>query len=151
MVGQIKKYRDKLFTKPITVTSKNGRTIVIQPQRTNNLMERFFRELNRGSRKRTGRKSLGKVLASMLAETPLVKNLENAKYEKIILSGCTNLSERFAEIEASLVREKMRQETRETEKLHSVVKRIIRTPKLPYYLIGARISGCTKCDQAAHY
>ena len=91
MVGQIKKYWDKLFTKPITVTSKNGKTMAIQPQRTNNLMERFFRELNRGSRRRTGGKTLGRVLATMLAETPLVKNLENIKYEKILLNGCAAL------------------------------------------------------------
>jgi hypothetical protein len=136
MVGQIKKYWDKLFTKPISVTSKNGKTMVIQPQRTNNLMERFFRELNRGSRRRTGGKTLGKVLATMLAETPLVKNLENAKYEKIILSGCCDLPERFAEIEASLVREKMKQATQEAEKLPSVVKCLIRMPKLPDHVIG---------------
>ncbi len=139
LVGQIKKYWDKLFTKPITVTSKSGQTIVIQPQRTNNLMERFFRELNRGSRRRTGGKTLGRVLATMLAETPLVKNLENAKYEKIILNDCVDLSERFAEIEAGLVRKKMRQATQETEKLDSAVKRLIKTPKLPDYLIGACI------------
>jgi hypothetical protein len=135
MLGQIKKYWDKLFTKPITVTSKNGKTMVIQPQRTNNLMERFFRELNRGSRRRTGGKTLGKVLTTMLAETPLVKNLENAKYEKIILSGCSDLSERFAEIEAGLVREKMKQATQEAWKLPSVVKCLIRMPKLLDHVI----------------
>ena len=148
MVGQIKKYWDKLFTKPIAVTSKNGKTMVVQPQRTNNLMERFFRELNRGSRKRTGGKTLGRVLATMLAETPLVKNLENVKYEKILLNGCADLSERFVEIEASRVREKMRQATQETEKLHSAVKSLIKTPKLPDYLIGASILARTNHDQA---
>ena len=136
MVGQIKKYWEKLFTKPIEVTSKNGQTMTIQPQRTNNLMERFFRELNRGSRRRTGGKSLGRVLLTMLAETPLVKNLENEKYEKIILNGCVTLSERFAEIEAQQVREKMRQATQNAEKLHPAVKRLIRTPNLPDCLIG---------------
>ena len=84
MLKQIKKYWHKLFTKPITVTTKAGQAITIQPQRTNNLMERFFREANRGSRKRTGGKTLGHVLTTMLADTPLVKNLENKKYEEQI-------------------------------------------------------------------
>ena len=109
MVQQIKKYWDKLFTKPITVTTKTGQTMAIQPQRTNNLMERFFREANRDSRKRTGGKTLGHVLTTMLADTPLIKNLENKKYEKIILGGCDTLAERFAEIEAKQVREKLKQ------------------------------------------
>ena len=84
----------------------------------------------------------------MLAETPLVKNLENIKFEKILLNGCADLSGRFVEIEASLVREKMRQATRETEKLNSAVKSLIKTPKLPDYLIGACILARTNHDQA---
>jgi hypothetical protein len=149
MVEQIERYWDKLFTKPIIVTSKNGQTITIQPQRTNNLMERFFRELNRGSRRRTGGKSLGRALVTMLAETPLVKNLENEKYERIILSGHATLSECFAEIEAKRVREKMKQAAQETEKLHPVVKSLIKIPQLPDYLIQACIPACTKDSQAA--
>jgi len=136
MVKQIKKYWNKLFTKPITVTTKAGQTMTIQPQRTNNLMERFFREANRGSRKRTGGKTLGHVLTTMLADTPLVKNLENKKYEKIILGGCDTLAERFSEIEAKEVREKLKQATQREDKLHPAVKRLIKMPKLPDYLIG---------------
>ena len=136
MIVQIKKYWDKLFTKPITVTSKSGQTMTIQPQRTNNLMERFFRELNRSARKRTGGKTLGKVLTAMLAETPLVKNLENRKYEKIILSGCATLAERFAEIEAKQVREKMGQAAQGMEKLHPAVKNFIRKSNLLDRLIS---------------
>jgi hypothetical protein len=149
MVGQIKKYWDKLFTKPITLTSKNGQTRTIQPQRTNNLMERFFRELNRGSRKRTGGKTLGRVLVTMLAETPLVKNLENEKYERILLNGCATLAERFAEIEAQQVREKIREAAQEAEKLHPAIKSIIRNPKLPDYLIETCNSTHQPLDQAA--
>lgn len=136
MVKQIKKYWNKLFTKPITITTKAGKTVTIQPQRTNNLMERFFREANRGSRKRTGGKSLGHVLTTMLADTPLVKNLENKKYEKILLGGCNSLAERFVEIEAKEVREKLKQATQREDKLHPAVKRLIKMPKLPDYLIG---------------
>lgn len=147
IVKQIKKYWHKLFTKPITVTTKAGQIMTIQPQRTNNLMERFFREANRGARKRTGGKTLGHVLTTMLADTPLVKNLENKKYEKIILGGCDTLAERFAEIEAKEVREKLKQATQREDKLHPAVKRLIKMPKLPDYLIG--IPAHTQSNQAA--
>ncbi len=147
MVKQIKKYWNKLFTKPITVTTKTGQAVTIQPQRTNNLMERFFREANRDARKRTGGKTLGHVLTTMLADTPLVKNLENKKYEKIILGDCATLAERFAEIEAKQVREKLTQAMQREDKLHPAVKRIIKIPKLPDYLIG--ISIFPESNQAA--
>jgi len=147
MVKQIKKYWNKLFTKPITVTTKVGQTVTILPQRTNNLMERFFREANRASRKRTGGKTLGHILTTMLADTPLIKNLENKKYEKLILGGCNTLAERFAEIEAKEVREKLKQASQREDKLHPAVKRLIKIPKLPDYLIG--ISSCPQRNQAA--
>lgn len=147
MVKQITKYWNKLFTKPINVTTKAGQTVTIQPQRTNNIMERFFREANRDSRKRTGGKTLGHVLTTMLADTPLVKNLENKKYEKIILGGCDTLAKRFAEIEAKEVREKLKEAAQREDKLHPAVKRLIKMQKLPDYLIG--IPSRPQSDQAA--
>ena len=42
MTEQIDKYWEKLFADPITVTSSSGE-VTIQPQRTNNIFERFFR------------------------------------------------------------------------------------------------------------
>ena len=40
----------------------------------------------------------------MLAQTPLVKNLENPRYVKIISNGKASIAERFAEIEIAQVR-----------------------------------------------
>ncbi|MCD4723060.1 MAG: hypothetical protein K8S13_24850 [Desulfobacula sp.] len=68
MIKQIDKYWDKLFADPITVKTSNDE-ILIQPQRTNNILERFFRELKRRNRKRSGTISLNKRLKSMLADT----------------------------------------------------------------------------------
>jgi len=48
MVDQIDKYRDKLFADPIEVDTPSG-PVRIYPQRTNNILEQFFRELNRGN------------------------------------------------------------------------------------------------------
>ena len=51
MVKQIDKYWDKLFADSIQVVTNTG-TVTLQPQRTNNILERFFRDLKRSDRKR---------------------------------------------------------------------------------------------------
>ena len=71
MIKQIDKYWDKLFADPITVETSSGQ-ITLQPQRTNNILERFFRDLKRRNRKRGSTISLNKRLTSMLADTPLI-------------------------------------------------------------------------------
>ena len=59
---------------------------MIQPQRTNNLMEQSFRFLKRDGRKKTGHKVLSKTLVAMLADTPLVRNLDNPDYLRTLVS-----------------------------------------------------------------
>jgi len=94
MTAQLDKYWDKLFADPISIDTPSG-PVTIQPQRTNNLLERLFRDLKRDSRKRSGAISLNKTLRTILADTPLVKNLDNPEYLEIILDGCKTLEERF--------------------------------------------------------
>ena len=137
MVQQIKKYQDKLFADPIDITIPGGEKIKIYPQRTNNLLERFFRELNRGSRKRNGCKSLGRTLQTMLAETPIVKNLQNPEYVKIILNGKPSLAARFAEVDAAQIRGDMRNSQHQEEKLPASVKKIIKIEDLPKLLLDS--------------
>ena len=86
MIEQIDKYWNKLFADPITVNTANGQ-ISIQPQRTNNIVERFFRDLKRRNRRKSGTVSLSKTLKFILADTPLVKNLDNPDYMEIILNN----------------------------------------------------------------
>lgn len=97
MVEQIDRYWEKLFADPITATTPSGE-VTIQPQRTNNILERFFRDLKRGSRKKTGMISLNRTIKSILSDTPLVKNLGNPDYMRILLDGCSTLEERFEKI-----------------------------------------------------
>jgi hypothetical protein len=97
---QIDQYGDKLFADPILLTRPTG-TIAIYPQRTNNILEQFFRRLRRDYRRRTGNNKMHKTLQTMLADAPLVKNLSNPVYLKILLDGKQSLEERFAEIEIS--------------------------------------------------
>ena len=130
MAEQIDKYWEKLFADPITVTSSTGQ-IIIQPQRTNNILERFFRDLKRGNRKRSGTISLNKTLRYMLTDTPLVKNLDNPEYLEIILDGCHTLEDRFEKIDSRLVTEKLKAEQRSQQTIGAEMKKIVQLPDLP--------------------
>jgi hypothetical protein len=134
MKTQIDKYWDKLFADPITVDTPTGQ-VTIQPQRTNNLVERFFRDIKRSSRKRSGTISLNKTLRTILADTPLVKNLDNPEYLEIILDGCSTLEQRFEKIDSRLVTERMKAEQNSPHKISPKMKKIIRLPDLPDKLI----------------
>ena len=130
MIKQIDKYWNKLFADPITVKTSNDE-ILIQPQRTNNILERFFRELKRRNRKRSGTISLNKRLKSMLADTPLIKNLDNPEYLQIILDGNDTLEERFEKIDSRMVAEKLKMDQKSYERISPEIRKIIQCPDLP--------------------
>ena len=130
MCQQIDKYWDKLFADPIQVVTKTG-TVTILPQRTNNILEQFFRYLKRRDRKRSGNHSLTKTLTTMLAQTPLVKNLENPQYMEIILNGKATLAERFAEIDIDQVRKIFAEEKKDTKKYPKRMGKVFKITHLP--------------------
>lgn len=133
MLEQIDLYWEKLFADPILVHTPRG-DVFIQPQRTNNILERFFRDLKKRARKRTGTNSLTKTLKTILSDTPLVKNLENPEYLKIILDGCETLQDRFARIDSQLVVEELRKTRKEPGRLPPELKKMIREPAFPQKL-----------------
>ena len=130
MCQQIDKYWDKLFADPIQVVTKTG-TVTILPQRTNNILEQFFRYLKRRYRKRSGNHSLTKTLTTMLAQTPLVKNLENPQYMEIILNGQATLAERFAEVDIDQVRKIFAEEKKDTKKYPKRMAKVFKITHLP--------------------
>lgn len=130
LLDQIDKYQDKLFCDPIAVHTPTG-TITIQPQRTNNIMERFFRAIKRGYRRKTGNGSLGKMLKTMIADTPLAANLNNPQYIDILLAGKTTLEERFAEIDIQTVRRELKNSQKTPEKIPPEIKKLIALPQFP--------------------
>jgi hypothetical protein len=97
MAEQIDKYGEKLFADPIEVDTPTGK-LTIYPQRTNNILEQFFRALRRGQRRKTGNNSMSRMLRTMLVHTPLVKNLHNPDYMEVLLDGKENLEELFSEL-----------------------------------------------------
>ena len=124
MLAQIKKYEPKLLAAPLVVETPHGPQS-IQLQRTNNMMERRFRDLKRGCRRKTGNQALGRTLRTMLADTPLVGNLRNPEYLKILLQGQPDLEARFAQIEPTTVREELRKAQQNPEKVPATVKRFV--------------------------
>jgi hypothetical protein len=140
MVKQIDKYWEKLFADPIMVTTSDGEKILVQPQRTNNILERFFRDIKRMYRSKSGTQSLNKVIKAMLADTPLVKNLSNPQYMEIILNGHNTLEDRFAEIDEKLVRQEMKK-TEVHQGISTRMKKVLRKPNLPSLL--AKMSKAT--------
>jgi hypothetical protein len=96
MIKQIDKYDKKLFADPIVVDTPEGK-VTVYPQRTNNIIEQFFRALRRGHRKKSGNNSMSRTLQTMLADTPLIKNLENPRYMEILLDGRSSLEDLFGD------------------------------------------------------
>ena len=133
MIEQLDKYWEKLFADPIEVETSDGKK-TIQPQRTNNYAEQNFRALKRGYRKKTGNGSLGKTLRTMLANTPLVKNLQNPKYMKILLNGKSSLEELFADIDVKEVRNELINSQGNIEKIPAKLKKLTQKPDYPKLL-----------------
>ena len=98
---------------------------LIQPQRTNNLLERFFRNLKRDCRHKSGCHSLGRTLRTLLADTPLVKNLQSPEYVKILLNGQPTLEALFAQIDPATVRRELAQAQQNSERVPRALKRFI--------------------------
>ncbi len=134
LVEQIEAYREKLFADPIAVKTPAG-TVLVQPQRTNNVLERFFRMLTRGYRKKNGFDSVERVLTTMLSDTPLTMNLKNREYVHLLL-GDKTLAEKFAEVDAAQIRSSMAQ-SRNAPTRYPQLRKIIRLPDLPESIVSA--------------
>ena len=135
LLKEIDANRVKLFADPIVVTTAAGKMFV-QPQRTNNILEQFFRKLMRGYRKKNGFNSVERVIKTMLPDTPLIMNLKNKEYMQIILAGKKTLEERFAEIDSREVRLGLAQSRVEISTIHPGIKKIIRIPNLPKVVVS---------------
>lgn len=134
MAEQIDKYRDKLFTDPIDVDTPSG-PVRIYPQRTNNILEQFFRELNRGNRRKTGNNSMQRVLKNMLADTPLIKNLDNPNYMATLLGDKTSLEDLFASMDPIPVATEIELQSG-VDRILPGFRKIIKLSTLPEHLVS---------------
>ena len=129
-LAQINKYREQLFADPITVKTAEG-IKTIQPQRTNNLMERMFRDFTRDNKRKTGTDSVGRTIQAMVDDTPLIRNLKNDDYKKIIIGDKENLAEVFAEIDVDKVRKKMKEHNICNEKIPEKIQSLLKKDNFP--------------------
>ena len=79
---------------------------------------------------------MNKTLKSILADAPLVKNLDNPEYLEIILDGSSTLEERFGKIDSRLVTEQLKAEQKKQQKISPEMKKIIQRPDLPDRLMA---------------
>ena len=129
-VAQIDQYWDKLLADPIVKKTPKG-TTTIYPQRTNNILEQFFRHFRSDNRRRTGNNSLTRLLKTMLCDTPLAKNLENEEYVSIICGTENSLEDRFAQIDHDIVRQEFKSGVRQNRSLSPKFKKVIALNELP--------------------
>lgn len=136
MLKQLDRSWEKLFADPIIVQTSCGKRI-IQPQRTNNDLERFFRALKRTFRRKSGCHSLTKTFYAILADTPLVRNLDNKEYMTLLLNGKVSLEQRFADIDAEKIRRYFTDLRADDApfRLPAGMKKVLRLPNLPLQLV----------------
>lgn len=133
--GQFLKYWKMLFAKPVEAHLSTGEIVQVYPQRTTNLMERLFREFQRSEYKRTGMGTLGRTVRAMVAETPMMKNLDCPEFMKIILNGQPTLAARFAQLDIKRVQERM-EKSQNGDRLPTGLKKVIRDPNFHKVFMG---------------
>ena len=80
--------------------------------------------------------ALEKIMKAMPANTPLVKNLNDPQYMRILLDGKASLEERFAEIDARLIRKELAKLSVSSDKVLPRIKELIRRPDFPAQLVA---------------
>ena len=95
------------------------------------ILEQFFRALMRAYRKKNGFQAMARVLKAMLKDTPLVMNLRNKDFMDILLGGKKSLAQRFADVDAQIVRRQMNKSARNEYPVSAKLKRLITAPTFP--------------------
>lgn len=139
MARQIDKYMEQLFNDPIAVDTPSG-PVILNPQRTNNILEHFFRELTRKNRRKTGNNSKQSMLKNMLVDTPLIKNLDNPDYMTLLLNGKANLEDLFASMAPFVLYNEIELQSGVGRILPGFQK-IIKLPELPEYFFKLAANG----------
>jgi hypothetical protein len=132
---QLEKYWGKLFADPIVVT-REGEPLTLAPQRTNNILEQFFRDLRHHHCRKSGYAAMNKSITAMLSTTPLVKNLDNPEYYTLLLNGCSSLAERFSQIEVTTIQALLSAEKVSVQRLDPRIRKLVKDPQLPKRLMA---------------
>jgi hypothetical protein len=130
MLQQLDECWSRLFCDPLVLQTPAG-PVTVQPHRTNNVLERFFRRLNRDHRKRTGHQLTAHALDRMLPDLPLIRNLDSDLYCAILLDGCHTLAHRLSKVDRTLVTDSLEAARRNRARLPRPVRRTLRRRTTP--------------------
>jgi hypothetical protein len=97
------KYREKLFADPFIV-EVNGEKKMFFIHRTNNIMELQFRLFAYSYRRVHGNRSIRRNLENIPEYLPLVANLKNPDYVKLVFCDESNMAKKFSETDVKIIR-----------------------------------------------
>jgi hypothetical protein len=137
VIKKINKYGERLFVDPLVVeVNDRKRTFFIH--RTNNIVEHLFRWLNYGFRRIHGNHSIRRNLENIPEHLPLVENLKNPDYMKLIFGEEINVAEKFSEIDVNIIREMEKNHyPRKTIYSSRKIKKTLRSPDFKKQLLSA--------------
>ncbi len=132
ILKHLKKHEKSLWGQVIFLPKRAGGGIKIVC-RTNNCIESFNGSLKQGERRRSGRKILSKDFEDLPEGTPLIKNLRQPDYVKLVCGSLEKLPEAFAELDQNKHTwktdsrtQKVMPETPETASLPKIERQFIR-------------------------
>ncbi len=123
---RIEKYWHRLFADPLII-KVNSKEKMIFVQRTNNILENHFRRFNYFYRQIHGNRSVRRNLENVPEELPLVENLKNQNYIKLVFQNESNIAKRFSQIDAKIIRQMAAEHrTKKYMQCSRKIKRILR-------------------------
>ena len=96
-------YWDRLFADPFMI-EVNGEKKMFFIHRTNNIMEQQFRSFAYSYRRVHGNRSVRRNLENIPEYLPLVANLKNPDYVKLIFVDESKMAKKFSEIDVKIIR-----------------------------------------------
>lgn len=129
MKERILEYWEKLFADPL-VRTVNGTKRVFHLHRTNNIMEQQFRQLAYSYRRIHGNHSVRRNLEHVPEQMPLVQNLKNANYVKLIFENTSQIAKRFSMINVQKIKMLAQKlNAAESKKISTRTTRLLRQPQ----------------------
>ena len=126
---RILQYWDRLFADPFVV-EVDGEQKIFFIHRTNNIMEHQFRLFAYSYRRVHGNRSIRRNLENIPEALPLVVNLKNPDYVKLVFEDESKIAERFSEVDVKKIRT-MVVEHHDNKKKHNskINKKALRHPQ----------------------
>jgi len=137
VISKINEYGERLFADPLIV-EVNGEKRQLIMHRTNNILEHRFRGFSYGFRRIHGNHSIRRNLENIPEQLPLIENLKNPNYVRLIFGDETKIAKKFAEVDVKLIRE-MEKKHYPRKQIYASrkIKRSVRSPDFSEKLLLA--------------